>query len=173
MYTFSRKTLVSLAVVFACCAPAAAQMPSQTAPKQPSPAAIALARDVMTAKGVSGVITPLAVGVIEKVKASFLPTNPNLSRELNDVATGLHKELDGRSKDAIDRMAVVYAARFTEQELKDVLAFYKSPVGQKYLTEEPVAIDEALKDAQQWADAFADTVMTRFRSEMQKKGHPL
>jgi hypothetical protein len=146
---------------------------AQQAQAQPSPAAIAMARDVIVAKGVGGLVEPVVRGVIENVKNTFVPTNPNLTRELNDVAVILHKELDSKSNEVIDQMARIYAARFTEQELKDLLAFYKSPLGQKYINEEPLAIDEAMKSAERWTDAFAETVMARMRSEMQKKGHPL
>jgi len=73
----------------------------------------------------------------------------------------------------LDQMARAYATRFTEQELKDLLVFYKTPLGQKFTREEPNAIEDGLKRAQQWADTFAETVMARMRSEMQKKGHPL
>ena len=34
-------------------------------------------------------------------------------------------------------MAAVYANEFSEQELKDLVAFYKSPLGQKLLLAEP------------------------------------
>jgi hypothetical protein len=167
---FSRYVFVMvMALAGACLGTVAAQ-----AQQQPSPAVIAMARELILAKGVSSIVDPAVRGVIESVKNTFIPTNPNLTRELNDVALMLHKELDGKgSSDVIDQMARVYASRFTEQELKDLLAFYKSPLGQKYLKEEPLAIDEGLKQAQQWTEAFADTVMARMRSEMQKKGHPL
>jgi hypothetical protein len=141
--------------------------------QQPSAAAIALAREVIVARGAGGLTEPLVRGVIETVKNSFVPTNPNLTRELNDVATTLHKELDGKSSEVLEQMARAYATRFTEQELKDLLVFYKTPLGQKLIREEPNAIDDGLKRAQQWADTFADTVMARMRSEMQKKGHQL
>ena len=141
--------------------------------QQPSAAAVALARDVVVAKGASGMTEPLVRGVIETVKNSFVPTNPNLTRELNDVATTLHKELDGKSSEVLEQMARAYASRFTEQELKDLLVFYKTPLGQKFTREEPSAIEDGLKRAQQWADTFAETVMARMRSEMQKKGHQL
>jgi hypothetical protein len=141
--------------------------------QQPSAAAVALAREVVIARGASGMTEPLVRGVIETVKNSFVPTNPNLTRELNDVATALHKELDGKSSEVLEQMARAYAARFSEQELKDLLVFYKTPLGQKFIREEPSAIDDGLKRAQQWADTFADTVMTRMRTEMQKKGHQL
>jgi hypothetical protein len=142
--------------------------------QQPSPAAVAVAREVITAKGVAAMTQPLVLGVIESAKNTFVPTNPNLMRELNDVATALHKELDAKSNnDVVEQMARAYAARFTEQELKDLLVFYKTPLGQKVVKEEPVAIEDGLKNAQQWADTFSQTVMARIRTEMQKKGHPL
>jgi len=142
--------------------------------QQPSAAAVALARDVIITKGAGGVVDPMVRGVIESVKNSFVPTNPNLTRELNDVAAILHKELDGKGgNEALDQLARAYAAHFTEQELRDLLAFYKTPLGQKFTREEPAAIEDGLTRAQQWAETFADTVMSRMRAEMQKKGHPL
>jgi uncharacterized protein len=156
-----------VALVCACLGPVAARA------QQPSPAAVALARQLITIKGANSMTDPLVRGVIESVKNSLVPTNPNLMRELNDVATALHKELDGRSSEVLEQMAQAYAARFTEQDLKDLLVFYKTPLGQKSIKEEPIALEDGLKRAQQWADAFADTVMTRMRSEMQKKGHQL
>jgi uncharacterized protein len=156
-----------VALVCACLGPVAARA------QQPSPASVALARQLITIKGANSMTDPLVRGVIESVKNSLVPTNPNLMRELNDVATALHKELDGRSSEVLEQMAQAYAARFTEQDLKDLLVFYKTPLGQKSIKEEPIALEDGLKRAQQWADAFADTVMTRMRSEMQKKGHQL
>jgi len=160
------------AFICVCLGPFAAQA-QQPPGAQPSAAAVALARQVVVTKGAGALTEPLVRGVIESVKNRFLPTNPNLSRELNDVAAELHKELDGKSSEVLDQMARAYATRFTEQELKDLLVFYKTPLGQKFIKEEPAAIEDGLKRAQQWADAFADTVMSRMRAEMHKKGHEL
>jgi len=147
--------------------------PSAAYAQQPSASAVALAREVIVAKGAGSMVDPLVRGVIESVKNSFIPTNPNLTRELNDVGAALHRELDGKSSEALDQLARAYATHFTEQELKDLQVFYKTPLGQKFAKEEPAAIEDGLRSAQQWADTFADSVMARVRSEMQKKGHPL
>ena len=48
-----------------------------------------------------------------------------------------------RGEDLLNEVAKLYAARFTEQELKDALAFYKTPLGRKMLTEEPRVLDRA------------------------------
>ena len=51
--------------------------------------------------------------------------------------------------------------------------FYRSPLGQKMLKEEPVALDESLQRAQDWSIDFSEAVMGRFRAEMKKRGHQL
>jgi hypothetical protein len=141
--------------------------------QEPSPATLALARDVVITKGATGIADPLVHGVIESVKNSFLPTNPGLSRELNEVATALHKDFDNKRSEVVDALAGAYARHFTEQELKDLLLFYKTPLGQKFSKEEPAAIEEGFSRAKTWSDSFVDVVMSRMRSDMQKKGHSL
>ena len=140
---------------------------------EPTKAAVALARDVLTAKGANATFDPVVRGVIESVKNSFLPTNPGLSRELNEVTAQLQREYDSKRGEIMDTVATAYARHFSEQELKDMLLFFKTPLGQKIAREEPGAIQEGFKSASDWSNAFAGTVMTRVRSEMQKKGHEL
>ena len=67
----------------------------------------------------------------------------------------------------------IYAKHFTEAELKDIVAFYRTPAGKKMIAQEPAAIKESLDAAQQWANDFSDVVLQRFRAEMQKKGFKL
>jgi len=67
-------------------------------------------------------------------------------------------------------MATVYANEFTEQELKDLVAFYKSPLGKKLLASEPRAIQFSMSYMKQWAQIFSETVNGEFRAEMRKRG---
>ena len=76
-------------------------------------------------------------------------------------------------KQLMTEIAELYAAHFTEQEIKDILAFYKSPVGRKMITEEPKALDQSMSHAQAWAVKISDQVLVRMREEMKKKGHDL
>jgi hypothetical protein len=71
------------------------------------------------------------------------------------------------------QVAKIYAEHFTEQELKDLLAFYKSPLGKKLLTEQPKVADASLRFAQDWANKLSDEVVEKMRAELKKKGHAL
>jgi hypothetical protein len=139
----------------------------------PSPGALAAAKELVALKGGGAMFDPLIPGVIESAKNQFLPTNPNLSGPLTEVANQLHKEYAPKRAELLDLVAKIYAQHFTEAELKDIVTFYKSPAGKKMITQEPAAINQSLTAAQDWANEFSDTVLKRFRDEMAKKGYKL
>jgi len=102
-----------------------------------------------------------------------LQTNPTLGKDLNEVAAKLRAEYATRTAEILNDAAKLYAARFKEQELKDALAFYKSPLGRKLLAEEPRILDESMRNAQIWADRLSEEVINRMRAEMKKRGHEI
>jgi hypothetical protein len=92
---------------------------------------------------------------------------------LNEVALKLRAEYAPRSAEVVNDVAKLYASRFTEQELKDTLAFYKSPLGKKLLAEEPSILDQSMRNAQGWADRLSQEVMGKIRTEMKRRGHEI
>ncbi len=145
-----------------------------TASAQPaSPSAIATAKELVELKGGSGMFDPVITGVVDQTRTALVRTSPQLSKELNEVATQLVGEFGAKRAELIEQAAKFYANRFNEQELKDMVTFYKSPLGKKMLVQEPLVLDETFNFVQQWAPRIGEEVMTRFRAEMKKKGHDL
>ena len=70
----------------------------------------------------------------------------------------------------IARLEAAYTTEFTEQELKDLVAFYKTPLGVKLLNNEPRAIQASMAFMNQWAQQFAEVINAAFRTEMKKRG---
>jgi uncharacterized protein len=141
--------------------------------QQPSPAALASARELMDLKGVQNLVTPVVVGVIEQTKGVILQTNPGLTKDLDEVAAQLRNEYQPRTAEITNEILQLYAQRFSEQELKELVAFYKSPTGKKMLAEEPRILDVTYARLQQWASRLQDEVAVRVRAEMKKRGHNL
>ncbi len=143
----------------------------QTAPLKPAtPAAIAAAKEILAMKNASAMYASAVPNIVEQTKNALLQNNLNYQKDLNEVAVIVAKALAGREKEIGDGMAQVYANEFTEQELKDLVTFYKSPLGQKLLTNEPRAIQFSMSYMNQWAQVFAETVNAQFRAEMRKRG---
>jgi len=141
--------------------------------EEPTPAAVAVAKELIVLKGSTQLWDAVVPGVIEQVKAVFMQTNPALGKELNDVAAQLRTEYAPRASQLVDQVAQLYARTFTEQELKDALTFYKSPLGRKIVNEEPKVLDDGFRRIQQWANKFSEEVMSKMRAETKKKGYDL
>ena len=149
--------------------PASAQ---QAAPplKPASPAAIAAAKEILTLKNASAMYAAAVPNIVHQTKDSLLQANLNYQKDLNEVAAIVAQTLAGKEKEIGDGMAQIYASEFTEQELKDLVTFYKSALGQKLLSAEPRAIQFSMSFMNQWAQTFAETTNAQFRAEMRKRG---
>ena len=149
-------------------APAGAQQ--QPPAKEASAAAIAAARELLALKNVGQLYANAVPNVVHQTKEVLLKNNLNYQKDLNEVEVIVAKALAGREKEIGDGMAKAYAAVFTEQELKDMVTFYKSPLGQKMLSTEPIAIQQSMASMNAWAQNFAEVANAQFRAEMRKRG---
>lgn len=162
-------------------APATAQQaaPKKDAPAanaQPvkaSPAALAAAKEILALKSASTLYQSAVPNIVEQTKNALVQSNLNYQKDLGEVAIIVAKNLAGREKEIGDGMAQVYTTEFSEQELKDLVTFYKSPLGQKLLAAEPRAIQSSMAYMNQWALAFASIVNDAFRDEMKKRNKPI
>ena len=152
-------------------APAIAQQGPPAAPGKPgSPAALAAAKEILTMKNAGAMFAGAVPGLVERTKTTLLQSNLNLQKDLNEVAIIVATNLAGREKEIANGMAQIYTNEFTEQELKDLVTFYKTPLGQKLLANEPRAIQGSMGYMQLWAQYFSEIINGAFRTEMKKRG---
>jgi uncharacterized protein len=158
--------LAAVAVVLVAFGPAAHS-------QQTSIAAVTTAKELVAATKATTVFNPLIAGVVEQAKLLFLQQNPGLAKDLNEIAEKMRTDLAPRFSELNDEMAKLYASHFTDQELKAILVFYKSPVGQKLLQQQPTVVDASMRYAQDWANKLSDQVIAKMREELKKRGHPM
>ena len=152
----------------------AQQQPTQAPALKPAPpGALAAAREILTMKNVRSIYASAVPTIVQRTKDTLLQSNLNYQKDLDEVAVIVAQKMAGRENEIGEGMANVYANAFTEQELKDLVAFYKSTLGQKLLLSEPKAIQMSMGYMNQWAQAFADQVSGEFRAEMRKRGKPM
>jgi uncharacterized protein len=149
-------------------APAGAQQPQIA--KEPSAAAIASAKEILAMKHAGDMYVQAVPNIVQQAKDRILQSNLNYQKDLNEVAAIIAQKLAGKQQEIGEGMAKIYASVFTEQELKDLVTFYKTPLGQKLLATEPTAIQTSMAYMNQWAQGFAEVVNGEFRTEMKKRG---
>lgn len=183
-----KKILAALSISLAFAAPVAfAQKVAAPVPAAPpaaaaNPAALAAANDMLTAMNYRAV----AQGMFAQMRHNM----PIMMRQgaMNSI-TNNSKMSDAQKKDALDKMekqlpaavtavdgvfndpalldtmlretANLYARHFTADELRQITAFYKTPVGVKMLASMPQLMTESMQMGQR-------IVMPRIQAVMQK-----
>ena len=145
---------------------AAAQQP-------PSAALIQIARDVVEASGASRAFDPIIPSMLQRSINAFVPQNPDLQKPIVESVQTIAPAFEKRRSEIIDIVARVYAVRFTEAELKELLAFYRSTIGKKFVAEQPAVLDESFRRTQEWSAKLAEEIVTALRAEMKKRGHTI
>ena len=80
--------------------------------QQPSAAAMATAKELITETGAAAVFNPLIAGVVEQAKLLYLQQNPALAKDLNEIAEKIRTDLAPRFAELTDEMAKLYATQF-------------------------------------------------------------
>jgi hypothetical protein len=136
-------------------------------------ASVATAKQVLTVTGATTMFHPLIAGVVEQARLLYLQQNPGLGKDLTEIANKMRADLQPRFSELLNEMSKMYADAFTQQELKDILAFYQSPTGKKLLDQQPKLVDSSMRFAQDWANKLSEEVTAKMREELVKRGHKM
>jgi uncharacterized protein len=172
IFTLTAATSVALAQGQMQKGPAPAQAQPRAAAPLPA-GAVAAAKEILLLKNAHAVYQGAVIATIQNVKNSLLQSNLNLQKDIEEISLKLARDLGGRESEIGDGMAQIYATNFTEQELKDLVVFYKSPLGKKTLEMEPKSIEASLNFMRNWGEDLAQEINERFRDEMRKRGKDL
>ena len=110
---------------------------------------------------------------LEQTRRMFAQNNPDLIGPLGEVTAGLQKEFEAKRGEVVDGIAKAYASRFTEAELRELVVFYKSATGKKFVATLPIVLQESFERMQAWSAKMSEEMVGRIRAEMRKKGHEL
>jgi hypothetical protein len=140
-------------------APAASPAPQAMAPAA-EPAKQALVAELMRTTGAIEIGNQIA----GQMAQSFRQQVP---AEMHPIVDEIFGNLDMREME--DEIAALYARTFTEQELKDILAFYATPSGRSMLAKTPALMQESVAIGQAWGARKAEAVIARIKAEQDAK----
>ena len=135
-----------------------------------SPSQLAAAREVIVSSGMARSFTPMVPQLREQIPLVVTRTRPEFAKELTAVLAGLDPEFDKKTDEMIDIAAKIYARSMTEDELKATAAFFDSPAGKKYVSAQPLMLDQLVVAMQSWTQETSNYMMKRVQVEMEKKG---
>jgi uncharacterized protein len=132
-----------------------------------------LAREVVVASGATRAFEGVIPSILQQSLSTFVQQNPDLGKDLSDTVKGMAPDFEKRVSEIVDIVASVYATRFSEGELKDILNFYRSGSGKKLVTLLPSVLEESFIKTQEWSAKISEQIVVRLRGDMKKKGHTI
>lgn len=113
------------------------------------------AREAMTAIKITEPFDAILPTIAQQLKSTLIQGSPNYEALINEVVDEEAIKIAPRRADLEKEAATIYAKAFTEQELKEIAAFYNTEAGKKLLKDGPIAIRELSKAGDIWATGIS------------------
>lgn len=155
-------------------APACAAVAQQAPPAgSASPAEIrAAARELAIAQDTEGQIraTLRAIrgNLVETVARGAPQLPPAKAAEIVDEL--LMPEFDARVGALSASLEGINARHYSVEEMRELAAFYRTPLGRRLLEVTPGLAAEAMRAGQAWGEAVARAALARHREELRRRG---
>jgi hypothetical protein len=169
----TRVLLVAGSLAFALAAPASAQDTPAPDAAQVEPDRLAAARDLLLATNTDAQFAAVIPMMFGQLKQSMPTSNPTMQQELDQVFDEVQRQFIERRNEVLDQIAILYAQRFSADEMRSLADFYRSPIGQKFIVAVPELTAEAMKMGSVWSRRIAMDAERKVRDEMKKRGFDL
>jgi hypothetical protein len=162
-----RKPAWMLVICLTVCLSAAEPARSQT----PSPDALAAARELIETMHAVDYLKSIVPAMMQALKPAIVQNRPQVERDYDAIAPLLLEGFNARMSDLIEQIAVLYARNFTADELREVVAFYRRPTGQKFVQKLPAITQESMVLGQRFGQSIGNEIRARMIEELRKRGH--
>jgi uncharacterized protein len=137
----------------------------------PTTDAAAAARELVVTMRAADQLKTMLPLMMQQLKPAIVQNRPQVEKDYDAIMQPLVQGMLSRSDELINAIADLYARNFTAAELQQVIAFYKGPVGQKFLERMPVITQESMAVGQRWGQQIAGEMRGRIIEELRKRGH--
>lgn len=165
--------VAGLAATLIAVAPAPAQSPPAPAAQAPAPEALAAARELVTTARLADAFRAVMPSMMRTLKPLIAQNRPDVERDYETLLPVILKGMDERLDQMLDSVAMIYARNFTAAELNEIVAFYRSPTGQKFVAKQASIMQESMVMGQRWGQAVAAELKDRMVEELRKKGYTI
>ena len=168
-----RVMMLALAAACAVIAPATAQKapaPEAAPASTVDPARIAAAKDLLTVMGSTNQFKTAIETMTQGMSAMVKQKQPGKAKEIDEVFASMKQKFLARSNEAIDMVAPLWAEKFTVEELGQIAAFFKSPIGAKLIEVQPEVMRRSMQMGMAWGQKIGKEVEDEARVELKKRG---
>lgn len=159
------RILVALALgglLLAC--PAAAQTAAPDADKA------TLIRELMQVNNALGSAETVAQAMLQHLTAALRQRDPKLPPAVAKIVEEETLATFRNNQAAlVTQVSQIYERHFSVEELRDTVAFYRTPTGQKLARTMPVVAHESMQAGQRWAQQITPKLAERIKARAEKE----
>ncbi len=97
-------------------------------------------------------LPPKAITIVKEETGKVL-SNPKVSKQLTDM------------------LVPIYARYYTDEDVRQMIAFYKTPLGKKIIKNNPEILQASMQSGEQWGrDVLGPELVQRIRTRFQQEG---
>ncbi len=143
------------------------------AAETPSPEAMTAARSLVTTMKLGDQYRALLPGILLGLRRAVTQDRPEIERDFDAMTATIVDTFSPYYNRMLDDAATIYASNFTVDELHQIEAFYRQPVGQKLLEKSPAITQQSLQISQDVSRKAAEALRARLTEALRQKGHKL
>lgn len=138
-----------------------------------SPEALAAGRELIEASRAADQFKTLLPLIARQLKPAIVQGRPEIERDYDQVMPLMIDLAQRQLAKVTDDMAAIYARNFSVEEMRQITAFYRSPVGQAFLERFPAVAQQSLALGQKFGESLVKEMQRTLTDELRKRGHKL
>lgn len=160
-----KRVLVLIAILTAM--PWAAAMPMDKEKHDDIAKLVEMTGTLQNAKAVLDRMMPQIMDVIKKA-------NPEIPQQfLDSFAADGKDEFHKALPDLIEPIIAIYDSNYSAEEVRQLLAFYQTELGQKVIARTPQITQQTMALGSAWGQNVGERVVARIRASAKQKGYDL
>jgi hypothetical protein len=139
--------------------------PAQT----PSPEAMSVARSLVTTLKLPERYKALLPAILLSIKPALTQDRPEIESDFEAMKPRMAEAFTPHYNAMVDAIATVYATNFSVEELRELDAFYRRPVGQKLLAKWPAITQQSVQIGEDGSRKAAEDLRTSLTQLLRQK----
>jgi uncharacterized protein len=139
----------------------------------PSPEALSAARSLVETLKLSDQYKALLPVILLGLRPALVQDRPEIERDYEAMMPTVTDAYTPFYDAMIDSAATIYANTFSVEELREIDAFYRRPVGQKFLEKSQAIMQQSIQVGEEISRKAAEDLRTRLTQQLRQKGHKL
>jgi uncharacterized protein len=158
--------LISIAAIAAAAFLAISPVRAQTPPEN-----LAAARQLVGIMKSADQFKAILPTIFDNLKPVFVQDRPEMEKDWDAIMPVIIKGANSRVNEFADKIAAIYANNFTVSELNDLIAFYQSPTGQKFIARQQAIAMASMTVGQQFGQELVADLKQEITDELRKREH--